>query len=121
MGGGFFFFHGVVGKKNLVCFFRWRGGLKKKNPPATLVTGAKQSTQQQLTKAFALHPLNGVVHELRCVFQAELLFDVGTMGLNRFDTEMQFLSDRTGAVTLADKTEDFELAVAQFFDRRTAQ
>ena len=77
-----------VGSEIQVADFDCQAGLYKRKTPATLVTGAKQSTQQQLTKAFALHPLNGVVHELRCVFQAELLFDVGTMGLNRFDTEM---------------------------------
>ena len=62
-------------------------------------------------------PLDGVLDEFRGVAEVEFLFNVGAVGFDCFDAEVEFFGDLARAVTLADQAENFEFAVAEVFDR----
>jgi hypothetical protein len=49
--------------------------------------------------------------------EVQFLLDVGAMGFNRFNAQMQFLSDGPGAMTLADQIENLQFAITQALDR----
>ena len=64
-----------------------------------------------------MHPVKGVLHQLRGVFQIELRFDVFAISLNRADAEMKFAGDLARAVAFADQAEDLQLAIGEVLDR----
>src|SRR5579863_320905 len=57
----------------------------------------------QLFLLFLRHlPENCFLHQLAAAIEHEFLFDVGLVGLDRFDAEMEFIRNLTRAVAVAD-------------------
>src|SRR5205085_170935 len=62
-------------------------------------------------------PAARVLEELGGVGQVELLLQLGLVGLDGLDAQVQVAGDLAGALSEADHLEDLELPVAQAADR----
>lgn len=60
----------------------------------------------------AVNPFDGVPHQFGRAVEAQLLLDVGAVGLHRADAQMQFGGHLPGAAAMAQQTKDFQFAVA---------
>src|ERR1700677_4600923 len=67
---------------------------------------------------FLLHPRRGSLGKFGAVLEAELLFYLLPVILNRLDAQVKFLGDLPGALPIPDGLEHFELPVAEDARRR---
>lgn len=61
-------------------------------------------------------PAHSTTGEFGGALDGELFFDVGPVGFDGFDAEVEHFGDLTGALAFADEAEDFEFAVAEAVD-----
>src|SRR5437870_13298645 len=71
-----------------------------------------------LSGYFPLHPGSRVLGELTGVFQVELPFDLLAIILDGLDAQVQLVGNIARLFPLTDQLKNFQLPVAQSFDRR---
>lgn len=81
-------------------------------------TAIKWRSRGLLSRALRFQPAYRVAHERRGVLQSELFLDVPAMNVYGLGTEVQFLGDFAGALSLSNHLEDFEFAVTQRLNGR---
>ena len=67
----------------------------------------------RLTRAFALDPLHGVLHQLGGCLQVELVLDARPVGLDRLDRQVQPLGNLARALPPPRQFEDLQLAITE--------
>jgi hypothetical protein len=63
-----------------------------------------------------VEPLDGEAKQLVAVLEPELVLDVGPVGLNGLDAQVESVGHIARLVALADEPEDLQLAVAERLD-----
>jgi hypothetical protein len=61
-------------------------------------------------------PLDGVLEQLRAVFQLKFLLNSSAIGFDRLNSQMQITGDAPCPLTATDELKDFQLTVRQTFD-----
>ena len=72
------------------------------------------------SRAPPLHPANRRAGQLLGGLEVKLLFDVGAVGLHRFDADDQGVSDFAAGLGRTDQIQDLEFAVRKLADERIA-
>ena len=86
--------------------------------PAGLDSRGKTRPDSKLAALLVFHPTDRFAHQDRGIFEAQLVLDARTVGLNGLDAETQVIGDSPGALALADPAKDLQLPVAQVLDER---
>ncbi len=66
-------------------------------------------------------PMESRTNQFHTVIQLQFLFDVGSVGIDRIDAEMEFGGDLPRFATVTDQLENLPLPMTQLLDLRTTR
>ena len=74
----------------------------------------KTKRRLRLVPTFQIYgPLDSVLDQFPGIAQSQLFLDMGLVGFDGFDAEVQFVRDLPCSVSFADQAKDFQLAIGE--------